>query len=43
MGIIDIADETIRSFLPGGYIECPQCGKRIEADENECPECGAEL
>jgi len=25
MGIIDIADETIRSFLPGGYIECPEC------------------
>ena len=43
MGMLDITDETIRSVLPGGYIECPECGKRIEADETECPECGAEL
>lgn len=43
MGMLDLTDEAIRSVLPGGYIECPECGKRIEADETECSECGAEL
>ena len=43
MGMLDLTDEVIRSALPGGYIDCPECGKRIEADETECPECGAEL
>ena len=43
MGMLDLTDEVIRSALPGGHIDCPECGKRIDADETECPECGAEL